>query len=112
MAVSRARPGVQIQSSSLAETLALKALSLHSSLPYPPTVSSVPKQEEAEAMARLAVKKDITSHITWHVLGIFAKNRKDYEEASRAFAMARKQDPVRDALHFLYYELTKRTTSR
>ncbi|EIW67336.1 hypothetical protein M231_02521 [Tremella mesenterica] len=74
------------------ETLALKALSLHSSLPMPPTVASLPKQEEAEAMARTAVKKDITSHITWHVLGILAKNRKDWEEASRAFAMARKQD--------------------
>lgn len=74
------------------ETLALKALTLHSSLPSPPTVSSLPKQEEAETMARLAVKKDITSHITWHVLGILAKVRKDWEEASRAFAMARKQD--------------------
>lgn len=85
------------------ETIALKALSLQSSLPFPPTVSSAPKQEEAEAMARLAVKKDITSHITWHVLGIFAKNRKDWEEASRAFAMARKQDPdnipvIRDSI--------------
>ncbi|WVR07434.1 hypothetical protein IAU60_004475 [Kwoniella sp. DSM 27419] len=74
------------------ETLALKALTLHSSLPEPLTVSSVPKKEEAEAMARLAVKKDITSHITWHVLGILAKSRKDWDEASRAFAMARKQD--------------------
>lgn len=76
------------------ETLALKALTLHSSLPFPATVSSLPKQEEAEAMARTAVKKDITSHITWHVLGILAKVRKDWEEASRAFAMARKQDAV------------------
>lgn len=76
------------------ETLAIKALTLHSSLPDLPTASSVPKREEAEAMARLAVKKDITSHITWHVLGILAKNRKDWDEASRAFAMARRQDPV------------------
>lgn len=45
-------------------------------------------------MAKTAVKKDITSHITWHVLGIMAKGRKDWEEASRAFAMARKQDSV------------------
>ena len=58
------------------------------------TVSSAPKQEEAENMARTAVKKDITSHITWHVLGILAKSRKDWEEATRAFAMARKQDSV------------------
>jgi uncharacterized protein HemY len=45
-------------------------------------------------MARTAVKKDMGSHITWHVLGILAKNRKDWEEASRAFTMARRQDPV------------------
>lgn len=76
------------------ETLALKALTIHSSLPFPITVSSAPKQEEAEAMARTAVKKDISSHITWHVLGILAKSRKDWEEATRAFAMARKQDSV------------------
>ncbi|KIR78233.1 peptide alpha-N-acetyltransferase [Cryptococcus gattii EJB2] len=88
------------------ETLAIKALTLHSSLPDPPTASSVPKREEAEAMARLAVKKDITSHITWHVLGILAKNRKDWDEASRAFAMARRQDPdniplIRDSIALL-----------
>jgi hypothetical protein len=77
-----------------AETLALKALTLYSSLPSPLTVSTAPKQDEAEGMARLAVKKDITSHITWHVLGILAKSRKDWDEASRAFAMARKQDNV------------------
>jgi hypothetical protein len=45
-------------------------------------------------MAKLAVKKDITSHITWHVMGILAKTRKDWDEASKAFAMARKQDNV------------------
>ncbi|ORY35432.1 NMDA receptor-regulated protein 1-domain-containing protein [Naematelia encephala] len=74
------------------ETLALKALTLHASLPFPITVGALPKQEEAEQMARTAVKKDITSHITWHVLGIIAKTKKDWDEASRAFAMARKQD--------------------
>ncbi|WVQ81930.1 hypothetical protein IAT38_004057 [Cryptococcus sp. DSM 104549] len=85
------------------ETLALKALTLHSSLPDPITASALPKKEEAEAMARLAIKKDLTSHITWHVLGILAKNRKDWDEASRAFAQARKQDPdniplIRDSI--------------
>jgi peptide alpha-N-acetyltransferase len=53
----------------------------------------VPKAEEAEAMARVAIKKDMTSHITWHVLGILAKTRKDWDEATKAFAMARRQDP-------------------
>jgi peptide alpha-N-acetyltransferase len=54
-------------------------------------------------MARLAVKKDINSHITWHVLGILAKVRRDWDEAAKAFAMARRQDPdnipvLRDAI--------------
>ncbi|BEI81931.1 hypothetical protein CcaverHIS002_0210910 [Cutaneotrichosporon cavernicola] len=75
------------------ETIAIKALTIHSSLPSPPTPSSVPKAEEAEAMARVAIKKDMTSHITWHVLGILAKTRKDWAEATKAFAMARRQDP-------------------
>ena len=88
-------PGIRaISSDAHIETLALKALTLHSTLPLPMTVGSKPKHEEAETMARTAVKKDITSHITWHVLGIFAKSRKDWEEATRAFAMARKQDNV------------------
>lgn len=85
------------------ETIALKALTIHSSLPFPPTASSAAKAEEAEEMARLGVRKDITSHITWHVLGILAKSRRDWTEASKAFAMARKQDPdnipvLRDAI--------------
>lgn len=96
-----------------AETIALKALTIHSSLPFPPTPTSVPKAEEAEAMARVAIKKDMTSHITWHVLGILAKTRKDWDEATKAFAMARKQDPdnipvLRDAFalatHTRHYE--------
>lgn len=95
------------------ETLALKALTIYSSLPFPITVSAIPKQSEAEEMARTAVKKDITSHITWHVLGILAKNRKDYEEASRAFGMARKQDPVSlaDVTQTAYHAEGDRTTS-
>ncbi|WVQ74848.1 hypothetical protein IAR50_004455 [Cryptococcus sp. DSM 104548] len=88
------------------ETIALKALTIHSSLPDPMTASAVPKKEEAEAMARLAVKKDITSHITWHVLGIFAKSERNWDEASRAFAQARRLDPdniplIRDSISLL-----------
>ncbi|KAK4688996.1 N-alpha-acetyltransferase 15/16, NatA auxiliary subunit, partial [Tremellales sp. Uapishka_1] len=74
------------------ETLAIKALTLHSSLPIPATAASLPKQEEAEEMARLAIRKDMTSHLCWHVLGILAKSKKDWAEASKAFAMARKLD--------------------
>jgi hypothetical protein len=67
---------------------------MQSSLPYPATVSSNAKLVEIEEMARTAVKKDMTSHITWHVLGIMARNRKDYNEASKAYGQARKIDPV------------------
>ena len=67
---------------------------MQSSLPYPATVSSNAKLVEIEEMARTAVKKDMTSHITWHVLGIMARNRKDYIEASKAYGQARKIDPV------------------
>jgi hypothetical protein len=78
-----------------AETLAIKSLTLQSSLPYPITLATLPKQQEAEEIARLAIKKDMQSHLCWHVLGINAKSRKDYDEASRAFTMARRLDPVR-----------------
>jgi hypothetical protein len=76
------------------ETIALKALTLHSSLPIPATVGSIPKQQEAEDMARLAIRKDFTSHITWHVLGIMSKAKKDWGAANAAFSTARKYDPV------------------
>jgi cytochrome c-type biogenesis protein CcmH/NrfG len=68
---------------------------MQSALPYPATVASVGKLAEIEEMARTAVKKDMASHITWHVLGIMARNRKDYNEASKAYGQARKIDPVR-----------------
>ena len=67
---------------------------MQSFLPYPATVCSNAKLVEIEEMARTAVKKDMTSHITWHVLGIMARNRKDYVEASKAYGQARKIDPV------------------
>lgn len=67
---------------------------MQTALPYPATVASIGKLAEIEEMARTAVKKDMGSHITWHVLGIMARNRKDYNEASKAYGQARKIDPV------------------
>jgi hypothetical protein len=83
---------------------------MQSSLPYPATVSSNAKLVEIEEMARTAVKKDMTSHITWHVMGIMARNRKDYIEASKAYGQARKIDPVRPS-HINEITLMTRTTS-
>jgi hypothetical protein len=83
---------------------------MQSSLPYPATVSSNAKLVEIEEMARTAVKKDMTSHITWHVMGIMARNRKDYIEASKAYGQARKIDPVRPS-HIYEITLMRRTTS-
>ena len=67
---------------------------MQTALPYTATVASIGKLAEIEEMARTAVKKDMGSHITWHVLGIMARNRKDYNEASKAYGQARKIDPV------------------
>jgi hypothetical protein len=83
---------------------------MQSSLPYPATVSSNAKLVEIEEMARTAVKKDMTSHITWHVLGIMARNRKDYKEASKAYGQARKIDPV-SSVRLAGVMLMKRTIS-
>jgi Tfp pilus assembly protein PilF len=94
----------------MTETIALKALTMQSSLPYPATVSSNAKLAEIEEMARTAVKKDMMSHITWHVLGIMARNRKDYNEASKAYGQARKIDPV-SASHRYGLTLMSRTIS-
>ena len=83
---------------------------MQSSLPYPATASSNAKLVEIEEMARTAVKKDMMSHITWHVLGIMARNRKDYSEASKAYGQARKIDPV-SISHLGRMALKSRTTS-
>lgn len=89
------------------ETLAIKALIIHSSLPHNhPTPSSQPKGEEAEHLIQLALKKDPYSHITHHVHSIIARANKDWDTASSALDKARKIDEdniplLRDSISLL-----------
>ena len=77
----------------LAETLALKALILHSSLPHNhPTASSQPKGEEVDHLIEAALRKDPYSHITHHVNSIIARANKDYDTACRSLNRARDID--------------------
>lgn len=86
------------------ETLALKALILHSSLPHNhPTASSQPKGEEVDHLIEAALRKDPYSHITHHVNSIIARANKDYDTACRSLSRAREIDPdnmplMRDAI--------------
>ncbi|GHJ85614.1 hypothetical protein NliqN6_2016 [Naganishia liquefaciens] len=86
------------------ETLALKALILHSSLPHNhPTASSQPKGEEVDHLIEAALRKDPYSHITHHVNSIIARANKDYDTACRSLNRARDIDPdnmplMRDAI--------------
>ncbi|KAJ9115715.1 hypothetical protein QFC20_001042 [Naganishia adeliensis] len=86
------------------ETLALKALILHSSLPHNhPTASSQPKGEEVDHLIAAALRKDPYSHITHHVNSIIARANKDYDTACRSLSRAREIDPdnvplMRDAI--------------
>ncbi|KAJ9125287.1 hypothetical protein QFC22_000243 [Naganishia vaughanmartiniae] len=86
------------------ETLALKALILHSSLPHNhPTASSQPKGEEVDHLIAAALRKDPYTHITHHVNSIIARAKKDYATAGRSLTRAREIDGdniplIRDAI--------------
>lgn len=86
------------------ETLAIKAVIIHSSLPYNhPTASSVPKAEEADQLIAAAIRKDPFSHITFHVQAIILRAKKDWAGASASLKKAREIDPqniplIRDAI--------------
>jgi peptide alpha-N-acetyltransferase len=89
------------------ETLAIKALIIHSSLPHNhPTATSQPKGEEADHLIKVALAKDPYSHITHHVQSIMARANKDWETAYKALTRAREIDPdniplIRDSISLL-----------
>ena len=92
------------------ETLAIKALVLHSSLPHNhPTATSQPKGEEANRLIETALRKDPNSHITHHVHSIILRADRDFPAASEALRKALTIDPeniplVRDSIS-LYSQL-------
>lgn len=56
-------------------------------------LSCMDKKEEAHELAKLGVKNDIKSHITWHVLGILHRTDRNYKEAIKCFKMAVRISP-------------------
>jgi predicted Zn-dependent protease len=65
------------------DTLAMKALILNSQ----------GKSEEAFALAKVALMKDMKSHVCWHVYGLLWRAAKNFDEAIRAYKMALKLEP-------------------
>ncbi|KAF2002847.1 N-alpha-acetyltransferas-like protein 15 [Amniculicola lignicola CBS 123094] len=65
------------------DTQAMKALILNSQ-GHP---------EEAFALAKVALKNDMKSHVCWHVYGILWRSAKNYEEAIKAYKFALRIEP-------------------
>jgi peptide alpha-N-acetyltransferase len=64
------------------ETLCMKGL----------TLSSLDKKEEAYDLVRLGLKKDIRSHVCWHVYGLLYRQDRDYFEAIKCYRQALRID--------------------
>jgi peptide alpha-N-acetyltransferase len=65
------------------DTQAMKALILNSQ----------GQSEEAFALAKIALKNDMRSHVCWHVYGLLYRSQKNYEEAIKAYKFALKIEP-------------------
>jgi len=65
------------------ETLAMKGL----------TLSCIDgKKEEAYELVRLGLKKDLRSHVCWHVYGLMYRSDRDYREAIKCYRNALRLD--------------------
>lgn len=56
-------------------------------------MSSQGQQEEAFALAKVALKNDMKSHVCWHVYGLLYRTDKNYEEAIKAYKFALRLEP-------------------
>ena len=65
------------------DTQAMKALILNSQ----------GNSEEAFALAKVALKNDMKSHVCWHVYGLLWRSAKNFEEAIKAYKFALKLEP-------------------
>ncbi|EEH45636.1 peptide alpha-N-acetyltransferase complex A subunit NAT1 [Paracoccidioides brasiliensis Pb18] len=70
------------------ETQAMKALIL----------SNQGHQEEAFALAKVAIANHLRSHICWHVYGLLYRADKNYDEAIKAYKTALKYDSTSQAI--------------
>lgn len=56
-------------------------------------LNSQGKQEEAFALAKVALTCDMKSHVCWHVYGLLYRAAKNFEEAIKAYKFALKLEP-------------------
>mmetsp|Transcript_27403 Transcript_27403/g.56089 ORF Transcript_27403/g.56089 Transcript_27403/m.56089 type:complete len:854 (+) Transcript_27403:193-2754(+) len=64
------------------ETLAMKGL----------TLNCVDKKTEAFELVRLGLKKNMMSHVCWHVYGLLYRSDREYKEAIKCYKQALKRD--------------------
>lgn len=64
------------------ETLAMKGLILN----------CMGKKEEAHEYVKLGLRKDLTSHVCWHVYGLLQRSEHKYDEAIKCYRNALKYD--------------------
>jgi tetratricopeptide (TPR) repeat protein len=79
------RTHTQSLSSLLVETLAMKGLILN----------SMGKKDEALENIRNGIKNNITSHVVWHVYGLWQRSERKYDEAIKAYKKALQCETVR-----------------
>ena len=65
------------------DTQAMKALLLN----------SLNETDEAFALAKVALKNDMKSHVCWHVYGLLWRSVKNFDEAIKAYKFALKLEP-------------------
>ncbi|KDO25758.1 hypothetical protein SPRG_09056 [Saprolegnia parasitica CBS 223.65] len=65
------------------ETLAMKGL----------TLNCMGKKEEAYEFVRQGVKRDLKSHVCWHVYGLLYRSDRNYAEAIKCYRQALRIDP-------------------
>ncbi|KAK4697834.1 N-alpha-acetyltransferase 15/16, NatA auxiliary subunit, partial [Lecanoromycetidae sp. Uapishka_2] len=65
------------------DTIAMKAL----------IINSQGHTEEAFALAKVALKNSMKSHVCWHVYGLLYRSAKNFEEAIKAYKFALKLEP-------------------
>ena len=65
------------------DTIAMKAL----------IINSQGNSEEAFALAKVALKNSMKSHVCWHVYGLLYRSVKNFEEAIKAYKFALKLEP-------------------
>ncbi|KAL8782481.1 MAG: hypothetical protein Q9195_009635 [Heterodermia aff. obscurata] len=66
------------------DTQAMKAL----------IINSQGNTDEAFALAKIALKNDMKSHICWHVYGLLYRSVKNFEESIKAYRFALKLEPA------------------